>query len=157
MQEGLRTWDHLFGPMGMGPLPDTVDFKCCAQFVVDRDTIKRCGPGPPRVLCSQAGDQQPGCAEGLRLQLLGSGRCCCCLRQASAVCGVEWGPPSARQPQLLSAGVMVTCKLALAIYRSGSTDAHALGAGCTPEHRVSSAGGRWPSGRRPWTLSRTTM
>ena len=41
MQEELRAWDHLFGPLGMGPLPDRVDFVCCAQFVVDRDTIRR--------------------------------------------------------------------------------------------------------------------
>ena len=39
--EGLRAYDRLFGPIGVGPLPDTADFICCAQFVVDRDTIRR--------------------------------------------------------------------------------------------------------------------
>lgn len=39
--EGLRAFDRLFGPMGVGPLPDEADFVCCAQFVVDRNTIRR--------------------------------------------------------------------------------------------------------------------
>ena len=39
--EGLRAFNRLFGPLGVGPLPDEADFVCCAQFVVDRNTIRR--------------------------------------------------------------------------------------------------------------------
>ena len=39
--EGLRIFDMLLGPGGLGPPPPTTDFVCCAQFVVDRATIKR--------------------------------------------------------------------------------------------------------------------
>ena len=39
--EGLRIFDMLLGPGGLGPPPQQTDFVCCAQFVIDRATIRR--------------------------------------------------------------------------------------------------------------------
>ena len=34
-----RAYDRFFGPYGLGPMPDTMHYVCCAQFLVSRDRI----------------------------------------------------------------------------------------------------------------------
>ena len=32
-------WDHFFGPLGLGPMPDYLSFVCCGQFAVTKERI----------------------------------------------------------------------------------------------------------------------
>ena len=69
--EGLRAFDRLFGPLGVGPLPDEADFVCCAQFVVDRNTIRRSACCAGDLAGSAAADRAGMCMAGVH----GQGSC----------------------------------------------------------------------------------